>query len=135
MNKPNTTVYVDSSALDLPGRSAAEAPSAERSDHASLGHLRETGHDVIVVQDGVELPPEAAGWLITRDPEACIKVRGNRRVRTILVGPAVSGKGLAHRPSDVEARDLAHAVLAILTEEAMPPGHGRGGSTAEVLAG
>ena len=49
-----------------------------------------------------------------------MEARTRRGLRTILVGPAVPGRGLSHRASDLEARDLVDAVLVILTADAMP---------------
>ena len=66
------------------------------------------------VETSAGLPDDAAGWLVTADEAHCEEARTRRGLRTILVGPAVPGRGLAHRASDLEARDLLDAVLVIL---------------------
>lgn len=139
------TVYLDAAALAAPrpgeGRQARLEPGAA----LALQHLRDAGHPVrltggpgpvgavlrLLRDDApaacADLPPDAAGWLVTTDPAACVGARGIAGVRTILVGPATPGSGLAHRRSDVEARDLRDAILVILAAEAMPDArHGRG---------
>lgn len=105
---------------------APHAPGDAPGDaaHAAGGapHVPATGTDpgdpaeVVVAA----LPVGADGWLVTGDAAVCTGVRELRRLRTILVGPTVQGRGLAHRPADVEARDLLDAVLTILAAGAMP---------------
>lgn len=93
-----------------------EGPIAEEARHVLGGH--------VVVVDG--LGDDATGWLIAADEATCAAARSSRRLRTILVGPSVPGRGLASRPSDLEVRTLLDAVLAILAAEAMPPQRGSG---------
>lgn len=105
-----------------------------------MRHLRDARHPVVLtgaagpvatvlaaLRDAApaataELPDLATGWLVSNDPDVCAAARGIRGIRTILVGPAVPGRGLAYRRADMEARDLVDAVLAILAAEAMPDG-------------
>ena len=132
-------IYLDAGALvaatavvGRPGRLLPDATPA-------LRHLRDAQHDVVLTgspqpvaavlaawRDAApvarpELPADAVGWLVTNDAAACAAARGTRGIRTVLVGPATPGRGLAHRPADVEARDLVDAVLRILATEAMAP--------------
>lgn len=137
-------VYVDAGVLvmpapgDRPGRLLPDATAA-------LEHLRDAAHNVVLVgaagavgavlaalRDGapearVGLPPDASGWLVTGDPAFCAAAREAHRIRTLLVGPAAPGRGPAHRPADIVARDLLDAVLAILASEAMPDARRHGG--------
>jgi hypothetical protein len=137
-----TTVYVDPAALSIGGPGTATGVRPHPGAAAAVRHLVDAGYRVVLVGDGPELataeaalagspagrargvvrrlPEDAAGWLVSNDATTCAGARGWRRLRTILVGPSVPERGLAHRPSDVEARDLIGAVLAILTAEAMP---------------
>lgn len=105
----------------------------------ALGHLADGSHELIVLGDpGRPLPSldaleegtidvrseaipssdlPAGSWLVTDEAEACTRVP--RGVRTILVGPK---RAPSHRPTarcDLEARDLAAAVMEILAREAM----------------
>jgi hypothetical protein len=93
-----------------------------------LERLRRAGHDVVDRRDAPSPPvdtprrsPADRGvqtWHLTASPEAC----GDRilGVTTILVGPRrPAGRGPTHR-CDLEARDLAAAVLEVLVREAMP---------------
>ena len=100
--------------------------------HAALEHLREAGYRVILLGDAphaaddpaqpaiAAFPAGAEGWLVTGDAAVCTRARELRRLRTVLVGPTMQGRGLAHRPADTEARDLLDAVLTILVAGAMP---------------
>jgi hypothetical protein len=139
-----TTVYVDVRALETGG--ACGPPRSTRLEPAAdpaLAHLAEAGFRMVLVgaagrtavsadgpdpaQDVVaELPADAEGWLVSDDAAVCAATRGLRRLRTILVGPAVRGRGLADRPSDVQARTLLDAVLTILGADAMPSATDRG---------
>lgn len=136
-----TTVFLDPAVLtvgNLPVAAADFRPAAEAA--TAVRHLLDGGHRVVVVGEvavarraaeavGVDpgavapTPPDGVrGWLVTADPSACHDARHRLRVRTVLVGPLPPDLGLAHRPADVEARDLVDAVLTILTADAMPDG-------------
>ncbi len=144
------TVYVDRRTMVIATRTEEALEHRARPDAlAAVRDLQETGHRVVLFGSPsgdaiapdrpasvhppaagrdvpVAAPPipaelvEAVGWLVTADAGLCSRVRSQRGLRTILVGPAVPGRGLAHRPSDLEARDLPDAVMTILTSEAMP---------------
>jgi hypothetical protein len=123
------TIYVDEAALRPEtgsGVVADRSPDGDANDPgsppmpAALDHLVDAGYAIVVVDPETGPPPDAAGWLVTRDAAVCGRARHQRAVRTILVGPAEPGRGLAHRPADLEARNLTAAVLTILAEEAMP---------------
>jgi hypothetical protein len=138
-------VYLDAASLTtsraVEGRPVRLVPGAE----AALRHLRDTGHPLVLtgspgpvgvvltaLRDGApaaraDVPEDAAGWLVTTDPAACVAARAAAGVRTILVGPAIPGQGLAYRRSDIEARDLLDAVLLILAADAMPDARQRQG--------
>ena len=113
-------VYIDASVAAMPG--AGE----------QLAHLIDTGHGVLVV-DGPDDPPalpEGAvrvaavpdtvadgAWRVTANSETCGEHRAG--LRTLLVGPRTAP---ARRPAprcDAEARDLAAAVLEILSRDVM----------------
>jgi hypothetical protein len=116
-----TSIYVD--------RSAAGAPDA--ADH--LRHLVDTGHQVFLL-DGSQstvatdlgapivpkLPADAprGSWFVTADPATC----GERQsgVRSLLVGPRPAPSPRPTPRCDAEARDLASAVLEILSRDVMP---------------
>lgn len=115
-----TTIYVDPS--------AAGAPDA--ADH--LRHLVDTGHDLIVLGDdhaelartlGVTTTPSitprvtAGSWLVTADPAGCAERTPG--LRTLLVGPRPAPSPRPAPRCDAEARDLASAVLEILSRDAM----------------
>ncbi len=132
MGDPRITVWIDRSALAIEtrvGRSTALRASPEAA--AALRHLADAGCRVVLlgpaagdpadgeVERADALPADATGWLLTNDPGRCGEARG-RRVTTILVGPTEPNRGLAHRASDLEARDLVDAALVILTADAMP---------------
>ena len=116
-----TDIYVDAS-----GASVHDAAGR-------LRHLLEAGHAVVFVGDcpaavvdalpkarlvdGVPAQPKAGSWYVTADPAICAD-RPNG-VRTLLIGPRVApGPRLAPR-CDAETRDLASAVLEILSRDAM----------------
>jgi hypothetical protein len=67
------------------------------------------------------VPPDGDGhsWLITADPSACQEMR-RRGIRTILVGPRRAPTPGPLVRCDLEARDLASAVIEIMANEAMP---------------
>lgn len=126
MHDSQATVYVDVAALEPDtGTTAGPTRQPRALDHPALRHLDDLGHRVVLLDHGTAPPVDAEGWLVTRDPDLCGRARARPRLRSVLVGPNVPGRGLAHRPSDVEARDLTAAVLAILTAEAMPATAGR----------
>jgi hypothetical protein len=113
-------VYIDASVAAMPD--AGE----------QLAHLIDTGHAVLLV-DGPDDPravpdgalrvaavPDAVAegaWRVTANPETC----GEHRVglRTLLVGPRTAPTRRPAPRCDVEARDLAAAVLEILSRDVM----------------
>jgi len=115
-----TSIYVD--------RSAAGAPDA--ADH--LRHLIETGHQVFLL-DGSEpdvaselgapivqaLPVDAprGSWFVTADAATCAERQTG--VRSLLVGPRPAPSPRPTPRCDAEARDLASAVLEILSRDVM----------------
>jgi hypothetical protein len=139
-------VYLEPSALALAG--VSDVPVGVVDGHDALeviapgalegvAHLREAGHEAIILAEGTgsrqtfeglvsppvsvetRLPdsPPPGTWLVTGDPERCAHRPAG--VRTILVGPR---RPPTHRPTarcDLEARDVAAAVLEILADEAM----------------
>ena len=115
-----TDVYVDGSLASGPGAA----------DH--LAHLVDAGQRIIFVGTapaGVailpagptvdELPADAArgSWFVTASPGRCADRPAG--VRSLLIGPRPGRAGIHGRRCDVEARDLAAAVLEILTRDAM----------------
>jgi hypothetical protein len=138
MPEPQVVVWMDRDALELAtrvGRGTEQRTQPEAG--AAIRHLIDADCRVVVwgpaaspgsagssvlpdVETSAVLPPDAAGWLVTADEAHCEEARTRRGLRTILVGPTVPGRGLAHRASDLEARDLVDAVLVILTADAMP---------------
>jgi len=130
-----TQVYVDPTALLLPGQDALPtddevlAPGA----HEALAHLVEAGFEVVLLGDGAaardalpagvergsKLPQHlnADAWYLTGEPYPTFgRPRGGT---TVLVGP--------HRPTgkvplprfDLLTRDFGAAAMEILTREAM----------------
>ena len=138
MPEPKVVVWMDRDALELSTRVGRETElRAQPEASAAIRHLIDADCRVVVwgpagsvdgadgsglpdVETSPVLPADAAGWLVTADEERCVEARTRRGLRTILVGPAVPGRGLSHRASDLEARDLVDAVLVILTADAMP---------------
>jgi hypothetical protein len=116
-----TDVYVDEALL-----------TSSRAD-VHLEHLVDAGQRLVVIgttasedsrlmpevprMDRLPADPARGSWFVTADPDRCSeRVAG---VRTLLIGPRV-GRSLARGPRcDTEARDLAAAVLAILSHDAM----------------
>lgn len=116
-----TAIYVHPSAVGLPD-------AADR-----LANLLDTGHDLVLVGDvpgdlaeglpaagrATELPAdvERGTWFVTADPATC----GERRagLQTLLIGPRPAPSPRPAPRCDVEARDLASAVLEILSRDAM----------------
>ena len=138
MTERQVTVWVDRDALELETRVGRVMETrAVPEARAALRHLVDADCRVVVwgakpvaddqggagfagVESASALPDDAAGWLVTADEERCGEARSHPGLRTILVGPSVPGRNLAHRASDLEARDLVDAVLAILSADAMP---------------
>ena len=132
-----SVVWVDRGALDLETKVGRELElRAQPEANAAIGHLVGAGYRVVLLGPdapgcgpvetyaGIELvdvlPEDAGGWLVTSDEARCGEARGHPRLRTILVGPSVPDRGLAHRPSDRAARDLVDAALVVLAADAMP---------------
>lgn len=132
-----TTVYVDTRALFVGGAADPNPARLAPDAGSALDHLRKAGLEVVLLGDADaiaslqgavrarlrlhELPQDPQGWMLAGNASACARGRPCRRLRTILVGPATPGSGLASRACDVEARDLTDAVLTILAAEAMGP--------------
>lgn len=116
-----TSIYVHPSAVGLPDAAA------------QLVHLVETGHEVVLLGDvppivseamprlrrADAIPAEVAPgtWLVSADAATC----GERQsgLRTLLIGPRAAPSPRPGRRCDVEARDLAAAVLEILGRDVM----------------
>jgi hypothetical protein len=116
-----TAIYLHPSAVALPD-------AADR-----LANLVDTGHDLVLVGDvpggladavpaarrAAELPAdvERGTWFVTADLETC----GERRpgLQTLLIGPRPAPSPRPGPRCDVEARDLASAVLEILRRDVM----------------
>ena len=116
-----TDIYIDPSVAGMP-------------DAASqLAHLLDTGHRLILIGEAPPavlngLPSAAAeaaipakvapgSWHVSADPAMC----GDRRagLRTLLVGPRLAPSPRPGPRCDAEARDLASAVLEILSRDVM----------------
>jgi hypothetical protein len=116
-----TTIYIDSSVSSMP----------DAADH--LIHLIDTDHTVILVGASPpavaeklsragrsdDLPPDAdrGSWYVTADAAACADRQTG--VRTLLVGPKAAPTNRPGPRCDAEARDLATAVLEILSRDVM----------------
>jgi hypothetical protein len=117
-------IYVHPSVATLPG-------AADR-----LATLAEGGHEVVLVggdpasfesfegavpqaRSEAELPADVArgSWFLTADPEPCAERRVG--LLTLLIGPRAAPSPRPGPRCDVEARDLATAVLEILSRDAM----------------
>ncbi len=138
MGEPQVTVWVDRGALEIETRVGRETEQRVQPEaDAALRHLvtadcrvvlwgpagsveAVTGDVMASLESFEVLPDDAAGWLVTADEARCAELRGRHGLRTILVGPSVPDRNLAHRASDLEARDLVDAALVILTADAMP---------------
>jgi hypothetical protein len=113
-------IYLDPGAASLPD--AAD----------QLRHLTENGYQVYVLGDppdalaglpaitraeGLPATPPAGSWVITTDPTVC----GDRRptLMSMLVGPRPAPSPRPAPRCDTDARDLASAVLKVLSHEAM----------------
>jgi hypothetical protein len=138
MAELQVTVWVDREALEIQtrvGRATEqriqpEAESAIR--HLVAGDCRvvlwgpagtvELGRSEVrgPIESLERLPDDATGWLVTADEARCSEARGRSGLTTILVGPTVPDRNLAHRAADFEARDLLDAALVILAADAMP---------------
>jgi len=127
-------VYLDPSAVLLEERGGrSHEPHAAPGATKALRDLAEAVDEVVIVSadqvPGLELPetvhvvhelPSTMGsdtWFVTADPES-IRVRSDSP-RTVLVGPKRAPGPLPLPRVDVEARDLAAAVIEILTRQAM----------------
>jgi len=127
-------VYIDPSAILLPaatGGHTADPVPAGAAD--PLHHLIEAGWAVVLVGDsrddvgavpeGVRTTPELPErldpdeWFLTGEPHPPMgRPRGGR---TVLVGPKRPPGPIPLPRFDLETRDLASAVMEILTREAM----------------
>jgi hypothetical protein len=127
-------VYLDPSAVFVrldEGRPPALAPDAP----AAIQDLVDTGHEAILISEGIPTSPgaipEALGslaiaggpepdvnaWMITGDRRRCRQRRP--WLRTVLVGGGPAPENDRWR-CDAEAADLRSAVLHIVSREAMP---------------
>jgi hypothetical protein len=129
-----TAIYVDPSALLLP-----TADPGAPDDHVEPGapdavrHLLEAGYEVVLLapddQPVPELPSDVArasrlpdhldpdAWYLTGEPHPAFgRPRGGT---TVLVGPRRPPGRLPLPRFDLQARDMASAVMEILTREAM----------------
>ncbi len=122
-----THVYIDPSAMSISSAGATSATPA-----APLDHLLEAGMSVTLlgtppavdpfpagVEVGGTLPDALAAddWFLTGTPyPESGRPRGGR---TVLVGPRLAPGPIPLPRYDVEARDLAAAVMEILTRQAM----------------
>jgi hypothetical protein len=116
-----TDIYVDAS--------LASAPDAAD----QFAHLADAGQRVIFVGAGAEavvtalpdaptlerLPddPIRGSWFVTAEPARCAERPAG--VRSLLIGPRIGHSPVHGRRCDTHARDLAAAVLEILTHDAM----------------
>lgn len=116
-----TNIYIDPTAANTP----------DAADH--LIHLVETGHVVILVgatptavvaglpmaqlRDDVPADVERGSWYVTADPATCAERKVG--LRTLLVGPRPAPSNRPGPRCDAEARDLATAVLEILSRDVM----------------
>ena len=115
-----TDIYIDPLVAGMP----------DAADH--LRHLTETGHRILVLGElppaladlpeisGAATVPDAPGpgtWLVTADPELCADRRPP--LTTILIGPRPAPSPRPAPRCDLEARDLAGAVLEVLRHEVM----------------
>lgn len=116
-----TNIYIDPSAANTP----------DAADH--IIHLVETGHEVILVGatatavvsglpmaqqlERVPADVERGSWYVTADPAACAERQVG--LRTLLVGPRAAPSNRPGPRCDAEARDLAAAVLEILSRDVM----------------
>lgn len=145
MGEPQVTVWVDREALEIETRLGREtAQRVQPEADAAIRHLVAADCHVVLwgppgavelsasdalhpVESLENLPDHATGWLVTASEARCDELRGRSGLRTILVGPSVPDRLLAHRPADFEARDLVDAALLILAADAMPdPGQAVG---------
>jgi hypothetical protein len=121
------------------GRGGDRPEVLPRAALEAIETLRESGHAVAVLRpaptpgagrpaahDGPEGldevaegpgQPPSGSWLVTVDPRRC--EHRPPGVRTILVGPRRPPGPRPTAHCDIEARDLAAAVMEILTREAM----------------
>jgi hypothetical protein len=113
-------VFIERGSLSLGGGVATGERTPPSAEHA-LAKLRDAGYEVTIVEpptdQAVIAGPTAGSWLVTSDPRHC--ERRPAGVRTILVGPRRPPGPRPTARCDVEARDLAAAVIEILTRDAM----------------
>ena len=116
-----TDIYVDAS--------VASAPDAAD----QFAHLVDAGQRVIFIGAGAEavmttlpdspthdrLPddPIRGSWFVTAEPTRCAKRPAG--IRSLLIDPRTGHSPVQGRRCDMDARDLAAAVLEILTHDAM----------------
>ena len=116
-----TDIYVDAS--------VASAPDAA----GQFAHLVDAGQRVIFIGAGAEavvttlpdaptlerLPddPIRGSWFVTAEPARCAERPAG--IRSLLIGPRTGHSPVQGRRCDTDARDLAAAVLEILTHDAM----------------
>ena len=129
-----TTIYLEGCALDL-GSPEEPSPGALRPDVASIQHLSDAGHRVVVVGERIPLPEgcgldgdrtpsldalpsDATGWLVSDRVSTLDAAPRGRSLRKVLVGPSDGNDGV-QRPADLIVRDLRSAILTILADEAM----------------
>jgi hypothetical protein len=67
--------------------------------------------------DSLPAESERGSWFVTADPARCAERPA--RVRTLLIGPRAGRSPVQGPRCDMEARDLAAAVLEILAHDAM----------------
>lgn len=115
-----SSVYIHPSARTMP----------DAADH--LAHLVEAGHDVVLLGDTqaevddalanarreADLPDgaERGSWFLTADADTCRERKAG--LQTLLIGPRTAQTRPGPR-CDVEARDLATAVLEVLSRDVM----------------
>ena len=113
-------IYVDPLAAALPD--AAD----------QLRHLTDTGHRLFVLgeppvtlagvpsverADGLPHKPAEGSWLLTADAQLCAERRPP--MSSLFVGPRPAPSPRPAPRCDADARDMASAVLEILSREAM----------------
>ena len=144
-----TEVYVDVAAASVEGGASASSSDADLPNELpaaadpeairALGHLRDAGVRVVVVQpnrlrpgpelvavadavvDAVPPRPRAPAWYLTSDIDRC---RGSSaRLRTVLIGGTPPSGSV--RRCDAVARDVQAAAMEILAADAMAPARTR----------
>ena len=115
-----TDIYIDPSVAGMP----------DAADH--LIHLLDTGHRLFLVGEPpalvaealpgasqVEMPDRvtAGSWYVSSDPAMCADRRPG--LQTLLVGPRLAPSPRPGPRCDAESRDLASAILEILSRDVM----------------